>query len=142
MLFVILGVIGALLPKMSGRGGASATTRGDAGPSAPSETVLQVQAFERLQAYDSNEIAADQRYKGKILQVTGGVTSVKKDILDNIFVTIGTGRQFEIREVQCFFSEEWASKAASLQKGRRITIRGKCDGLMMNVLLKDCEIIE
>ncbi len=32
--------------------------------------------------------------------------------------------------------------ASQLQKGMRVTFQGKCDGLMMNVLMKNCVLVD
>lgn len=92
-----------------------------------------------LGEYKDNEVRADAQFKGKRIQVTGKVGDIKKDILDKIFVTVGTGKQFEIPEVQCYFDDEHASKAATLSKGQTVTVKGTVKGLMMNVLVEDCE---
>lgn len=34
---------------------------------------------------------ADTRYKGKLLEVTGRVGEIKKNIVDDLYVTLGTG---------------------------------------------------
>jgi hypothetical protein len=104
-----------------------------------SEAPIKVPADRLIAAYKSNEVAADNQYKGKLVETVGIVGDVKKDILDQIYVTLGTGAQFELPTVQCFFSDEYASKAAALKKGQRLTIRGRVDGLMGNVLVKDSE---
>lgn len=95
-----------------------------------------------LAEYSDNEIRADSAFKGQLIQTTGVVDDVKKDIMDSIYVTLGTGRQFEIPQVQCFFDDVHAKKAAALSKGARVTVRGRVDGLMMNVLVKDCEFAD
>lgn len=91
-----------------------------------------------LADYKSNEIRADGLYKDKWIQVTGVVGDVKKDILNDPFVTVGTGAQFEIPVLQCTLSKAAVERASRLSKGDAITIRGKVSGLMMNVLAKDC----
>jgi hypothetical protein len=95
-----------------------------------------------LGEYKDNEVRADMRYKGKVVTVAGTVTDVKRDLLGKMFVTIGTGQMFEIPEVQCFFEDEHARQAARLSKGDRATVRGTVQGLMMNVLVEDCEFVE
>lgn len=92
-----------------------------------------------LKEYKDNEVRADVQFKGKRVQITGKVGDIKKDIMDRIYVTVGTGKQLEIPEVQCFFDDEHASKAAALSKGQSITVKGTVKGLMMNVLVEDCE---
>lgn len=44
-----------------------------------------------------------------------------------------------LREVQCYFDNE--DIAADFKRGQRATFKGKCDGLMMNVLMKDCTLV-
>lgn len=95
-----------------------------------------------LSEYKDNEVRADQKFKGSWIELTGKVGDVKKGIVgDDIFVTIGTGAMFEIPVVQCFPDKDQASKAAQLSKGADVTVRGRVDGLLGNVLVKDCEIM-
>lgn len=93
-----------------------------------------------LQSYDANEVAADARYKGRSIRVSGIVGDIKKDILNRPYVTLGTGAEFEIPKVQCFLAAAAVSQAASLRPGQMVALEGKVDGLMMNVLLSDCTI--
>ena len=108
---------------------------------APSAANTQVSLETLLGDYKANEVRADAAYKGKIIQITGIVGDVKKDLMDDIYITLGTGAQFEIPEAQCFFDKSHTQAAAAVDKGTRITIRGRVSGLMMNVLLKDCELV-
>lgn len=95
-----------------------------------------------LDDYKDNEVRADELYKGAFVTTTGKVGDVKKDIMDNMFVTVGTGKRFEIPEVQCTLTPDNKSKAANLSKGDSVTVKGKVSGLMMNVQLEDCMIVE
>jgi len=95
-----------------------------------------------LKDYKGNEVRADATYKGKRVRVTGTVDDIKKDIMDSIYVTIGTGAQFEIPQAQCYFDDDFAKKAASLEHGQKITVDCDAAGLMMNVQMKDCSLVE
>lgn len=112
---------------------------GGAAPRAADAPPTPVDIKTLLGEYKDNEVRADAQFKGKRIQVTGKVGDIKKDILDKIFVTVGTGKQFEIPEVQCYFDDAHASKAATLSKGQTVTVKGTVKGLMMNVLVEDCE---
>lgn len=92
-----------------------------------------------VQEYAANEVRADGRYKGKILAITGTVDTVGKDILNTPYVTL-KGSSDGFRSVQCFFGKAGEPELAMLRTGGTITIRGRCAGLMMNVLLKDCAV--
>lgn len=97
-----------------------------------------VSAKQLVSIYEQNEVDADNKLKGRVFYVTGEITSIKKDILNDIYVTLDGGGTF--REVQCYFGN--AEEAGKLKKGLLVTFKGKCDGLMGNVLMKDCELIK
>lgn len=88
--------------------------------------------------YKSNAVAADRKYKDKILRVSGVVDTINRDILQTIYVVLSGDDYFG--GVQCFFSDDYEKAIANLRKGQAITIKGKCDGKLMNVLLKECII--
>lgn len=147
------GIVGGLmLLGVSGCcGGGSRDAGGTTGTSglvpSPPEKVEKGPATEvdiktLLKEYKDNEVRADGQFKDKYVQVTGKVGDIKKDITNSIYVTLGTGAAFEIPQVQCFFDDIHAQKAASLSKGATVTVKGRVSGLMMNVLVKDCEFVK
>jgi uncharacterized protein (DUF1330 family) len=97
---------------------------------------IRISAKQLYADYEANGVAADQKYKGRILEVNGTIDTIDKDIMDTIFVTL-KGDEY-IGYVQCMFSKEYAGRAASLRKGQTVTIKGKCDGKLMNVILRGC----
>jgi hypothetical protein len=103
--------------------------------------VLKVGLTKLLSEYHDNEVRADGQFKGKVIRTAGTVGDVKKDILGAIYVTVGTGKMFEIPVVQCFVRKGEEQRAAALSKGDNVTVRGRVGGLLMNVLVKDCEIV-
>lgn len=103
--------------------------------------VVAVSAGELLTAYKENEVAADAKYKGKWVEVSGVVGSIKKGIMDSVYVTVEEpGSRYTFQSVQCHLIESETAKAAALAKGSRIKIRGKVDGLMMNVQVRQATI--
>jgi hypothetical protein len=89
--------------------------------------------------YKANEIAADNAYKGKMVEVTGVVDSIGKGLFDDPYITLKTGEV--LVSIQCFLKPTEADKAAALTQGKQIAIRGKVDGLLINVKVRDCEIV-
>lgn len=110
-----------------------------AAPAAASR-VTQVGISELLAAYQQNEVGADNRFKGARVRVAGVIDEVKKDILDNLYVTVGTGGSFEIPQLQAFFDDSANQRLGGLQKGQNVTVVCTIDGLMMNVIGKDCQL--
>lgn len=109
------------------------------GGSAPEEPAITVSAAELVSEYDANEVAADNRYKGKMVQVSGVVHNIGKDIFNNMFVTLQSGHPLQC--VQVFFDDSHAGEIAGLSKGTSLTVKGRCHGLMMNVLVKDAHLV-
>jgi hypothetical protein len=101
---------------------------------------LRVPLATLLGEYHDNEVRADLAYKGKVVQVDGVVGDTKKDITGAIYVIVGTGKALEVPTVQCFIRADQTERAAALSRGASVTVRGRVEGLMMNVLVKDCVI--
>jgi tRNA_anti-like len=100
-----------------------------------------VQASELVDAYKSNEIAADKIYKGEWYSITGFVDSIGKDILDDPYVTIGEGAKFEVNTVQCMLTGKGSKVAEQLSKGTPVRAYGKIEGfVLLNVLVRKCEL--
>jgi hypothetical protein len=98
---------------------------------------IVVKAVDLRQAYEDNEIAADDKYKNKVLIVQGIVENIGKDILDTPYVTLATDNA--LGSVQCMFADDHKGELAELQKGQAISIKGRCGGkALLNVLLRGC----
>ncbi len=97
----------------------------------------EVTASQLYASYDGNEVAADEKYKGKKLAVTGIVGNISKGIFDEAIVSLEIGF---LQNINCDFGDN--TKAVSrLSKGDRITIIGKCEGFILSqVILGDCEV--
>lgn len=98
-----------------------------------------VTASQLYAAYDANEVSADQNFKNKTFYVTGTVEEIKKDFMDDIYVTLKTGEYFSY--VNCYLDDE--DIAAKLSKGQQVTFKGTCKGMVMTlVTMKDCELVD
>lgn len=104
-----------------------------------SRQIIKIAAEQLFSEYDTNEVAADAKYEEQILQVTGIVDDIGKDITDTMYVALKSGNP--IMSVQCMFSEDHESELANVSKGETVTIRGRCDGKMGNVLLRGCQFV-
>lgn len=101
---------------------------------------LAVHPSTLVREYDGNEVAADMRYKGKRLQLSGVVDDIGKDFMGTIYVTLMSSHDF--RSVQIYFSDAHANRVANLRQGSQITVVGKCTGLMGNVHIKDTDFVD
>lgn len=52
---------------------------------------IQVTASQLLASYNENEVAADNIYRGRIIEVSGTIESIDKDAFDNVIVSLAGG---------------------------------------------------
>lgn len=97
---------------------------------APSYTL----SAERLyREYDNNEISADEKYDGKVVLISGTVTSISKGIMGDASILFDG--------VHCLFTEGEQSSLARLSKGQQVTVKGKVYGVgLSNVLVRNCRL--
>jgi hypothetical protein len=96
-------------------------------------------ASELYHAYAEDE-AADAKYKGTVIQVTGMVEKINKDILKDPYVTL-TDTEPGDGLIQCIFPGSERSHLVGIHKGQTISVTGLCDGLSRTcVRVKGCEI--
>jgi len=87
--------------------------------------------------YDKNSVAADAKYEGKIVKVSGTIQSIGKDIIDTAYLVIG-GSGF-LDGVQCMLPRGQEGLVASVSKGQYVTLKGKVSGQIMgNVIVNNC----
>ena len=102
---------------------------------------IKVSASELYADYKANQVAADTKYKGKTIEVSGTINSIGKDILDTPYVSLNAGDI--LSTVQCMFDKSDSTQLGTLAKDTRITLTGKVRGeVIMNVLLDNCSIVK
>lgn len=105
----------------------------------PPEVPLNIGSMRLSAEYEANEVAADLRYRGRLLSVTGVVGSITKDFCDIPYVSL-SGTNW-LSDVSCSFNKEDQPVLAMLHKGDQITVIGRCTGKWVTtVTLKDCRI--
>ncbi|HWX02247.1 OB-fold protein [Collimonas sp.] len=90
----------------------------------PAEAAMAVTVLQLAKDYDANEVAADQKYKGKMLRVSGSVQSIDKDAFNNIVVHLKTANEY--MPAMAKLNDKHEALAASLSKGNKVT--WQCEG--------------
>ncbi len=92
---------------------------------------IKISAEDLSKAYESNEITANDRYKGETLIVTGkmGITNTE----------VGSFHFLDAPLVVCFAEQK--DEVAKLKIGQTVSVKGKCTGSVMGfVTLMNCVI--
>ena len=105
------------------------------------EPPLKVKASELLNDYKNNEVAANKKYKDKTLEVTAIVESIQSGLMDEPYLVLKAGDQYDFNKPQAHIAKSDVDKAASLNKGQQVVL--VCIGnseVAGTPMLKDCVI--
>jgi len=119
----------------------------------PSQDSIPISAYQLVQQYTANEVAADSQYKGKLLQVSGKVPKIG-NVGDTPCVSLSGSFDTDTNQQQsdpvfgevvlCWFENE--SELVSLSQRQTITVQGICDGRAFSSIgtvdLESCHIVK
>jgi hypothetical protein len=102
--------------------------------------VTTVGSIRLFQDYDANEVAADNRYKGKTIRVTGRVFAVEKNLMDAAVLGLSSGNV--IFQTMATLTPDATPRAAVLAKGDTVVVECTGAGRMMRMpLLERCDLV-
>jgi len=106
------------------------------------EEVLSVEASSFVSEFDKNQLAAEEKYEGKQIKVTAYIDNISEDITGTLFLILQpTADEYYVgTSIQCFFKDK--SELTSLENGQKVTVQGRVDTQLMNVLVKDCKVLK
>jgi putative nucleic acid binding protein len=131
---LMLVVVGACTRTKKSSSSSSSETK--AADTAPPGQLTAEALFEEFQ---KDKDAAERKYKGQVVTVTGTVDKVKIGPSGNPYVLMKTSSL--ILRVQFLFKKADESAVAALKEGQKATIRGRVHGRIGNVVIEDCELL-
>lgn len=93
---------------------------------------------ELVQAF-SNEEVANLQFTGKVIEVTGTVSSVEASATN---VTVYLETNDPLSGITCNFYQEEEKRVATIVAGEVVTVKGLCTGKLMDVVLTNSSIVE
>lgn len=97
------------------------------------EPELVVTAAQMVADYEVSESAGNEKYKGKVVLVTGVISSIYRGILQTPYVELEAG-------VRCNFSDNEDAVMLMLTEGQTVSMKGQGDRLFLNVELRGCTV--
>lgn len=105
-------------------------------PKAENQDAVKIEAQTLFNAYTQNEKHADSLYLGKWLEVRGNVQSVETNQDGQKVLILETGDLMQA--VMCAMRD----KDVTSEKGKTVVVKGICNGLVNDVVVKDCILLE
>lgn len=143
---IALGVGGVLVVLAAlGSAGDPDATKAEATPKVaeqqqPETAPTEVTAAELYSAFDKNEVAAQKRYGGQVLAVTGVIEDITLDLTNDPVVRLAGGNG-PLASVSAHFPKDATDATASLEKRQKVTVVcGKVSEVMGMPQLNDCKL--
>jgi hypothetical protein len=99
---------------------------------------IEITAEQLFADYAAGEDAANQKYLGKIIKVTGHVLDINNNDSGYSTVYLDTGDM--MGSISCQLEKGEEKKAETLITGQELSLKGKCTGFAMDVVLTQCII--
>lgn len=129
----VLGLIGSQLTPSNNSNSSSSSA------STPEVAPVAVTSVQLANAYSNNEVAAQNVFGDKTLDVTGVVTGVTLDFANNPVLQLQGVNQF--LPVQASFDQSFKQALAAYSKGERVTVRcTRITEVISAPVLSDCSI--
>lgn len=134
--FLFIMIVGSLAEDKP----STSTAPNTAAVSQPAEPPVEMTAIALYEEFETNEVATQQKYANKRLQVSGTIDTIGTDILESPYVTLQSRNEF-ISAVQCMFDKSDAGTLVNLKKNQKVVLVGSAPSKLINVVLKDCQVV-
>ncbi len=94
-------------------------------------------ASDLFQDYETDELKSNEKYLGQVLEVTGTISHIN---MEDETLTILLETANDMFAINCQLNGSEARAALNKMAGDRITIKGKCNGMLMDVVMNECII--
>lgn len=147
--FVVIGIVGALAggdnnTASNTNNQTSDTTNQQEQPQVQDQTPMTVVTADFIAEFDKNQLAAEEKYKGKLIEFTAKIKNISEDIMGSPFLSLEPELADEFyygTTVQCFFEDK--SQLTSLENGKTITVRGTADTQSLGIIgVKKCQVVQ
>ncbi|UCB42006.1 MAG: hypothetical protein JSV77_05890 [Dehalococcoidales bacterium] len=106
------------------------------------EPVQEVTVAELCSSYQSYGMAGHDEFKDSVFRVRGMVDSVvNKDVVGQYRVALTDNEPHPLGEVYCKFGKDDAAELNRLTVGQELTVEGRYEGFVTNIVLTDCALV-
>jgi hypothetical protein len=105
--------------------------------------VIPITIGELSEACEVDSEAAEVRFAGSILQITAEVERIPEvESSEKPCIILTSSERPTAMNVLCIFDKQHEAAISRLSEGQLITVQGRYDGCVMNILVNDCVLID
>jgi hypothetical protein len=97
-----------------------------------------VTSDELYTSFEEDEATANDKFLGKVIEVTGEVSSIEKTETGQLVILLSCSSP--MGGVRCTFESKQDAVIKKVSQGATCTIKGKCSGILMEVVLDNCAL--
>jgi chromosome segregation ATPase len=102
---------------------------------------ITIEELNRICKEDSE--AAEARFANTVLQVIGVVVRIPPmESIENPCLILTNTEKSVARNLLCVFDKQYEAAINKLSVGQMVTVQGKYDGCVINILLNDCVLVD
>ncbi|HEY31538.1 MAG TPA: hypothetical protein G4O10_00345 [Dehalococcoidia bacterium] len=110
---------------------------------APEPEIVQITIEELNRICREDSEAAEVRFANTILQVIGVVARIPPmESIENPCLILTNSEKSVARNLLCVFDKQHEAAINQLSVGQMVTVQGKYDGCVINILLNDCVLVD
>ncbi|HRN69907.1 MAG TPA: hypothetical protein PLS49_01870 [Candidatus Woesebacteria bacterium] len=104
----------------------------------PTPTPMVIEARTLADAFDANQVAAENEWQDKFVQFTAEISNITDSGLS--FTNVAT-KEFSLTQISCKVKDK--DQLLPLTNGQTVTVQGIIGNQMIGVIeVKDCEVIQ
>ena len=103
---------------------------------------LKVSTADFIKEFDQNQLAAEEKYKGKMIEFTAVIGNISEDIVGTPFLSLKptADKLYVGTTIKCSFKEK--AELTALKNDQTVTLQGVVDTQSLGIIsVKDCKVI-
>lgn len=106
-----------------------------------SKTIPEITVTELCTSYQSYGMVGHDEFKDRVFRVAGMVASIIiKDTVEQYYVALTGKKPHPLGDIHCIFGKKDVPELKQLTTGQGLTIQGRYNGFVTNIILADCVI--
>ncbi len=105
--------------------------------SAPTEVTINAGSL--YQAFEADEMAANRKYAGKVIEVSGALSSISQD--DNGHYVMSLSADSPLGQITCNLAPKEPNPTTTSAIGQSVIIKGVCTGYLFDVVLDNATLL-
>ena len=143
LVLFIIGVIGAATSGGKNNTSSQTANNNQAQPTQAPQKPTIVDATALIADFDKNKLAANDKYKDKVIQTTGYIKNISNDVSGQYYLSLNpTNDQYYFgTSIACYFKDK--SELTSLSNGQSVTVQGTMQEMTLGIVpMNDCKVVK